>query len=415
MGDGNQGMVVQVSWGLSALTEAGCAKTAKSLRFSIVATSDGFEALEDRWNGLIERSPDCSVFQTFPWLSTWWRIFGEDRQLRIILAHDHERLVGLLPVYIERSSLLPILGLSKLRLIGYGGDTTPDDLGPILDDADRDAIMTTLVDGLDSLRHEWDIAEFDDLDPKSPLIQVMSERREDEVELVDGARIAYVDLPASFDAYLAKLSSNRRWKLRRGRKKLFEHTAYRFHVVRSQEDLDRHYPDLIRLHRDRWQGRAEDIGFSTRTYVDFHQDVMAEMLKRDCLRLMLLIGDQGAIAASYCYRWRDGFYFFQGGFDKSFEPFRIGEVLMGHAIEQATVEGMRVYDMLRGEHDYKKSLTDKTRLRTHLRLNQPTVRTRSYRTLRAGYRTLRGFAISPSNQDHGAGAKDKAAVQDHAA
>lgn len=397
------------------MTQAGCDSQAKSLQFSIVSTSDDFKALEDQWNGLVEKSKDCSVFQTFSWLSTWWRIFGQERQLRIILASDQEQLVGLLPVYIERTNLLPAIGLRKLRLVGYGGDTAPDDLGPILGEGDHPTIIRTLIDGLDSFRNEWDMADLEDLDPKSLFIQAMQELRQDEVEIAEGARISYVNLPGTFDDYLAKLSSNRRWKLRRGRKKLFERTGYRFHVVTTEAELEQYFPDLVRLHRDRWEGRSDDIGFSTKTYLDFHREVMAKMLKQDCLRLMLLIGDEGAIAANYCYRWRGGFYFFQGGFAKDYESLRIGEVLMGHAIEQATIEGMQVFDMLRGEHDYKKSLMDKVRIRAHLRLNQPTFRARSYRTLRAGYRTICGLYGTTSDQDHGSSSKTNTVVHDHAA
>ena len=385
------------------------------MQFSIVSTSNDLTALEQRWNDLIVRSPDSSVFQTFAWLKTWWRIFGQDRNMRIITASDGKILIGLLPVYIERSHLLPAIGLRKLRLIGYGGDTTPDDLGPILDQDQPDEALDLLIAGLESLRSEWDIAELDDLAPNSPLISALTARRPGEVEVTEGAKISYAELPSSFDDYLAKLSSNRRWKMRRGRKKLREATNYRFHVVGSQAELDLHYPDLIRLHKDRWQGRSEDIGFSTETYVNFHRDVMAEMLKQDALRLMLLIGDEGAIAASYCYRWRGAFFFFQGGISKDHADFRLGEVLMGHAIEQAIGEGMQIFDMLRGQHDYKKSLTDKERTRAHLRLNQSTLRSISYRTIRAGYRSVRGLYSNDSEHHEGGATAERTGTENHAA
>jgi CelD/BcsL family acetyltransferase involved in cellulose biosynthesis len=382
------------------------------VKFSILKQADALDALEVRWTRLVERSPEASVFQTFAWQSIWWRVFGKGRDLRIILAEDGEELVGLLPVYVERTDLLPAVGLRKLRLIGYGGDTAPDDLGAITAGGDPKAVIESLVDGLLSLQGEWDIAELDDLHPDSALIKALGARLGGQVALEEGARISYVELPETWDGYLAKLSSNRRWKLRRGRKKLHEHKPYRFHLVRSADELERFYPELVRLHHDRWEHRSEDFGFSTDGYVGFHRDVMAAMLEADCLRLMLLIGeDETVMAANYCYRWRGGFYFFQGGFARDYERFRIGEVLMGHAIEQAIGEGMQVFDMLRGEHDYKKSLTDRIRTRTHLRIYQPTLRTLSYRTLRAGYRQVRRlYPGRDAGHDHGAGAERERAA-----
>ncbi|MEM8948805.1 MAG: GNAT family N-acetyltransferase [Pseudomonadota bacterium] len=384
------------------------------MTFEILSHANAFDGLEPRWNKLIDRSVDASVFQTFAWQSIWWRVFGKGRELRIILAKDGDDLVGVLPVYIERTPLLPAVGPRKLRLVGYGGDTAPDDLGPIMAGDDPAPITETLIDGLLSLKDEWDIAILDDLDPDSPMIKALSARLGDQVTLKPGARISFVELPETFDGYLAKLSSNRRWKLRRGRKKLHEHKPYRFHVVASQQELDLYYPELVRLHHERWEHRSDDFGFSTEGYVDCHRAVMAAMLDQDCLRLMLLIGEDGVVMASnYCYRWRGGFYFFQGGFAKDFERFRIGEVLMGHAIEQAISEGMRIFDMLRGEHDYKKSLTDAVRTRTHLHIHQPTLRTLSYRTMRAGYRQVRRFYPQPSDA-HGIHAEDAGAQQERA-
>ena len=362
------------------------------MKFSILSHADAFDGLEPRWKRLIDQAPDASVFQTFSWQAIWWRIFGGGRDLRLILAEDGDELKGLLPVYIERTDLLPALGLRTLRLVGYGGDTAPDDLGPIVAGNDPAAVIETLIDGLLALKDEWDIAVLDDLDPESPMIDALVTRLGDQVTLEPGARISFVELPENFDGYLAKLSSNRRWKLRRGRKKLNEAKPYRFHVVTTGDELDRYFPELVRLHHDRWEHRSGEFGFSTEGYVDFHRDAMAAMLDQDCLRLMLLIGEDDVVmAANYCYRWRGGFYFFQGGFARDYERFRIGEVLMGHAIEQAIGEGMQVFDMLRGEHDYKKSLTDEIRTRTHLHIYQPTLRSVSYQTLRAGYRRIRRF------------------------
>lgn len=379
---------------------------------SLITTAADLAALEADWDRLVDQAPEASVFQTFPWQSIWWQTFGAGRSLRIVAVHDQGVLVGLLPLYVERFPVLPGLAVRKLRLLGYGGDTAPDDLGPIVAHAEPARVIERLVDGLDACRADWDIAELEDLAPASPLIARLQARGWGEAAIEPGASIAYVELPASWDGYLAMLSANRRWKLRRGRTKLSEHCAYRFALVRTQAELDARYPDLVRLHHDRWAHRSDDFGFATAGYVGFHREVMAAMLARGWLRLMVLEAADGVIAANYCYRWRAGFYFFQGGFTRPYEPFRIGEVLMGHAIEQAIGEGMAVFDMLRGEHDYKKSLTNRTRERSHLRLYRPTPRTLAYRALRSGYRGVRRLLGAPADpHGHGEHAAPPAAAK----
>lgn len=387
------------------------------MQTSIISTTDEFFALEGRWNKLVENSRNCSVFQTFAWQSTWWRFFGQQQRLRLIVAEDKGDLVGILPLYIEhRTDLLPAVGLRRLRLIGYGGDTTPDDLGVMLADEHQEAAISALMATLHTIKADWDIALFEDLDPASPLIPLAQAEMGDKVDLDNGVNISYAELPGSWDGFLATCSQRRRWKLRRGRTKLAEHAPYRFFLVKTEDELDAYYPELVRLHRDRWRNQPDTGGFSTSAYVDFHRAVMAEMLKQDCLRLMFLINEDGtAIAANYCYRWRSAFYGFQMGFALDHQHLRVGEVLMGHAIEQAIDEGMAIFDMLRGDHDYKQWLTNGYRQRLSLSVHRPTMRMISYRLLRASYRQAQKLAGIASNHPQKPETSDKKAGNKSAA
>jgi CelD/BcsL family acetyltransferase involved in cellulose biosynthesis len=83
---------------------------------------------------------------------------------------------------------------------------------------------------------------------------------------------------------------------------------------------------------------------------------MKQLFEQDRLRLYCLESDKQLVAMLYCYRWKDGIYFFQGGFDTDYEDLRVGNVIMGFAIEHAINEGNRVFDMLKGDYRYKRSL-----------------------------------------------------------
>jgi CelD/BcsL family acetyltransferase involved in cellulose biosynthesis len=247
--------------------------------------------------------------------------------------------------------------------------------------------MEALMVGLQSLKGEWDIALFEDLQEDCALIPLIQAEMGDRVDIEDGINITFAKLPDSWDGFLATCSQRRRWKLRRGRKKLAEHTPYRFILVTTQDELDVYYPELVRLHRDRWKESPGQGGFSTTNYVEFHRAVTKEMLKQGALRLMFLLdGEDTPIAANYCYCWRGAYYGFQMGFALDYQHLRVGEVLMCHAIEQAIDEGMEIFDMLRGDHDYKQWLTNGARQRMNVLVHQPTMRTMTYKALRAGFR-----------------------------
>ena len=167
------------------------------------------------------------------------------------------------------------------------------------------------------------------------------------------ARISFANLPGSWAAYLETLSSDRRNVVRRFRRKLEALPAARFFTWQDAATLDTGIDRLIELHLKRWTDRSDSHAFSSKAYVGFHREVMHACLEKGWLRLFCIEAEGQIMAMLYCYRYRDRMFYFQGGFDPDMSKLRPGLVLMGHAIEQAILEGARVYDMLRGEYEFK--------------------------------------------------------------
>ena len=83
---------------------------------------------------------------------------------------------------------------------------------------------------------------------------------------------------------------------------------------------------------------------------------MHDFIKQNRLRLFCLELDKKIISMLYCYRWKDTIFYFQGGFDPDYEHLKPGQVIMGHSIESAIQERLKVFDMLKGDYEYKSSL-----------------------------------------------------------
>ncbi len=73
-----------------------------TLRTVLIGSWEGISDLEAPWNSLVDRSPDCSVFQAFQWHLCWWRAFGGPHEPFVILAYADSRLVGIAPMMITR-------------------------------------------------------------------------------------------------------------------------------------------------------------------------------------------------------------------------------------------------------------------------------------------------------------------------
>ena len=77
------------------------------------------------------------------------------------------------------------------------------------------------------------------------------------------------------------------------------------------------------------------------------------MFAQGWVRLFTLEADGVPVAVLYCYAYAGHYYFYQGGWDPTYAPYRVGLVLMHNAIVHAVAEGAHIFDFLRGEEAYK--------------------------------------------------------------
>lgn len=325
------------------------------MQISVIRSDAEFQALAPEWQDLHERALGASVFNSWDWLHAWWSEYRRDAPLRIVLARDGGVLRGILPVYVDTVRVFRLFPVRVLRFLGVGGDTSPDDLDVLLHPEAAEDIARALASAVrGELGGDWDVLALTDMAENSVWRQALCRVCGDGmVEQGISASISYLTLPESWERYLEGLHRDRRYALRQTRRRLEAQPGARFFLWDDSARLDEAIDRLIDLHHLRWQGRGEEYAFSSPEYVNFHRRVMHAYQEKGWLRLYCLEVGGVIIAMYYCYRFRNRIYYFQGGFDPAVAKLRPGLVLMGAAIEHAIGEGNEVFDMLRGEYEYK--------------------------------------------------------------
>jgi CelD/BcsL family acetyltransferase involved in cellulose biosynthesis len=363
------------------------------LKTELVETTEELASLREAWNALQDEAARTSVFATWEWQYHWWRAYGRGQRLCVVLVRDEDgALLGILPLYVQ--TLHPFRGLSTrvLRFVGTGGDTDPDDLGPVLGKGREEEVARALAARVIAL-WGWDGLLLTDMHPEEPLAAALvAAAPQAGVRVSRGlsARIAYLELPASWDLYLQSLSRERRWRVRNSRKKLEAQVAARFFVWENAETLDQAVDRLVELHHARWSAAGQRHSFSSPEYVACHRGVMRACLERGWLRLYCLEADGRVIAMYYFYRFRNQVFLMQGGFDPGYSRLSPGRVLLGHALEHAIGEGNAALDFLRGEHQYKDELASASRDTVFLAGYRRSLGGRAFRARREHVPRLKG-------------------------
>ena len=345
------------------------------IQLNVVANVSAFDGLEEAWLELQGACVDASIFLTWDWQRLWWNHYGQFRELRIVTARVAGSIVGILPLYIDlHRKAGGLFAARKLRQIGVGGDTVPDDLGALIAPGHENETSAAMAEYLLKVMTDWDMLDWTDLPPQSPLVPALQKHFADtnvRANCASLAPITFGELPDNWEAYRRGLSRNRRETMGRKRRKFESQTGAQVLTVDAVDELDGAFDCLAELHRLRWTGRTETPGFTSAQYRGFHRDLMHALLPQGKLRLMKLNMGGCTIAMLYCMRYRDTFYFFQSGFDPAYAEYSPGDVLLGYAIEHAIAEGCRVFDMLKGDHDYKRHFFQQDRRNLELRAFRP--------------------------------------------
>jgi len=314
-------------------------------RTDCIDSTREFKALKGCWEELLSQREGPTAFLSFEWLFGWWSIWGNDPELRIFVVRDGSKIIGIAPLCIRFGKRA---GLS-FRKIGFLGEGVGSDYLDFLSEPGREEEVARSVASALAREKGWDMILLSAFDPDSRHLAVL--RREMGSGVKQGERCPYLALPESWDHYLAGLSSNRRYTLRRKINHL--HQRYRVEFVKVEGPLQGTEPveDWMRLHRLRWAGRSSAL--KDPLSEQFHREVAPEMFRGGWGRLFFLRVNGQTAAALYGFLCGKRFLYYQAGLDPRFESQSAGLVLMALTIQEGIKAGWREFDFLRGEESYK--------------------------------------------------------------
>jgi CelD/BcsL family acetyltransferase involved in cellulose biosynthesis len=162
-------------------------------------------------------------------------------------------------------------------------------------------------------------------------------------------RCPVIELPDTYDAYLARLSGKDRHELRRKLRRA-DGARPRVEVARTPAAMAALMDGFIALHRKSKVGKAR---FMDERMEAFFRDVGTAFAAAGWAALWLLWLDDRPAAAVFCLEYGRTVSLYNSGFDPAARVLSPGVVLIARTIEDAIARGFRRYDFLRGEEAYK--------------------------------------------------------------
>jgi CelD/BcsL family acetyltransferase involved in cellulose biosynthesis len=316
------------------------------------------------WNSLFPGTPNASFFHTFDWLDTYWRHFGHDQKMRVLIVYAAQQPIGILPLCVRTEPYR----VNKVRVLTYPLDNWSTWYGPI--GPNPASTMMAAMQHIRTTPRDWDMIELRWVPADSTqggktaralrVANMFSEKQEYQWTSI-------VDLPATWDEFLSGKSQSLRRQFRRTLRDLFadgtaEYVRHR-PLSAAEGDGDPRW-DLYAMCESvaqaSWQSHVVHGNTLTHDRVrEYFHAAHAAAARIGMLDVNVLAVEGRPAAFLYGYHYQGNVTALRTGYDAS-NSNGIGSALMLKSIEDSCNRGDRMIDFGPGEREHKRRLRTRT-------------------------------------------------------
>ncbi len=327
---------------------------------------EGFVNLESEWNSLLQRSESDTIALTHQWLLTWWDIFGEGRELHILIVRDAAEIIGIAPL-LKRRVLNLGLPFQRLEFLASGeneaDEICSDYLDFILLRGRENEVLQAIFDFLQD-ENGWDemlLRELSSSSPSALWLEKLDAKTGLKCEFTPDGEAVYLPLPDKWDTLLASFDRRVRSKLRQDCERLNQLDSD-LQIFDAPLGFATGFDFFVQLHQQLWISRGESGVFASEKFTRFHRELTRKLLPLKQVRLFVLSFEGKPLTALYAFFYNQKAFFYQSG-QAPGGPFQSpGTLLQNLAIQHAISEGLREWDFLKAEPgSYKYRWSKQTR------------------------------------------------------
>jgi CelD/BcsL family acetyltransferase involved in cellulose biosynthesis len=315
------------------------------MRIQEIGKCQDFFSLKEEWTAMLGKC-DHTVFSTWEWLSIWWKHFGNDKRLVLLLAEENDKIVGIAPLMY---SVHRLFGLRQGRIEFIG---TPDsDYNDFVLTNQSEERIKLFISYLNNLPEKWDCIDLMDIPQKSKTLQVLSSITRN---VKPAHKCPFTSLPRSPDTYLMSLPRKHRKELNRN-VRVMEREGFKIDFVdcSDSQSLEEGMNGFFELHQRRWKSKGLPGVFEDQRIHDFNLEIAKIFSQNGWLGLYLLKLSDKPVAALYGFKYLSKYYAYLSGFDPQYSKYGVGSLLFMFAINKCIQEGLTEFDFMRGAEEYK--------------------------------------------------------------
>ncbi len=334
-----------------------------------------WQDLQPWWDVLLAESVDSTPWQSWDYLSRWWKYLSAGKALRLFVVERDGRPVLVMPLQISRRFEMLGLPVRMIEPIGMIMDVNRPRLA--LGTPDPDAYRCAF-EALWNTRRDWDLMRIDEKlsdDPEVTLLRSFAAAHGLWYRDIFSHLCPYLDLEQDWEAYLSTRGKRFRKNLRSAQRKLEALDPLQLREYTTPTEVSRAYDHVLELHRASWKGRKRVEQSQSARYQAFYREWLDSMAQRGAARVLVLFCGSRPVSATIAFMDGDRYYSAQIVHDEQFRSASPGTLLEAMEIEGLMrSRGYRHYDFLGAFLNNKLRWTDTARSTSLVFVFRPSLR-----------------------------------------
>jgi hypothetical protein len=348
------------------------------------------EPLRQSWDNAVAELGG-TVYMTYDWCRTWWEFYGTGKQLRLFLFQSAEKIVGVLPLYIDRIGIWPAR-LAVARLVGY--NIPPKTFNPPIHPAWAEKIFRSVLLRLFE-EDRCDMLSFGPVSEEHVPTRTLEDVARKETGLVSGVTAeaggvcSVFALPKTLDQYFESLDKDERKKRKYELRLLRREHPITEDVLSDPARIETEFDEFARLHALQWKDKGKLGHFgSWPKALEFNRALVQSQGRLGRVRFVRILADGQVISSQFAFAFGNSVFWELPArvTGPKWQRFSLGPAGFFSLVDHAIKEGKTRVEAGLAHYDYKQKLNAREFPVRTVRLNGrgtgSRIRTQLFRALR---------------------------------
>ncbi|MFC1986977.1 GNAT family N-acetyltransferase [Chloroflexota bacterium] len=310
---------------------------------SYALTLESLDGIASSWNESRHYLKWGSIFVLPAWLKVWWDAFGSEAELYLRTLRQKEKIVGMAPLLVNKETASFIGSADVCDYLDF----------VIMPGREQDFFNVILDDLIEKGIKQLDLGPLrPDSKVLSHLVSIARNRgykalcHPEDVSLV-------LDLPPTWDEYLAMLTKKQRHEVRRKLRRLWEAGNVEHRCIEVGREVGGYLDIFLKLFS---LSRDDKASFMNPKMESFFRSLAKAMAEIELLRFGIIQMDNVPVAMTMGFDYNNSYYLYNSAYDPQFNYLSAGLLCKVLCLKESIENGRKKWDFLKGREPYKYQL-----------------------------------------------------------